>query len=112
MAPEAGLAPAIYRFKGGCNTLCYSGNPFFLTIKNGEKIDGFEATMRACKLLGLDISNIPKGILQAFYQSGIAFAEDVDTSPDAKRRWRDSVLSPLTQHRGPNMKVICQIAKK
>lgn len=112
MAPEVGLAPTIYRFKGGCNTLCYSGNPFFITIKNEEKMDGFEATMRAFRALGMDVSEIPRGILHAMYMSGIAFYDERSMSPDQKLRWRESVLNPITKGRGSQMVLMCQVIKK
>jgi hypothetical protein len=99
--------------KAGAILYATPANPFFVTIKNEEKsIEGFEATLQACKVLGLDISNIPKGILQAFYMSGLAFADQSGMSPDEKRRWRESVLSPITHGRGAAMKVLCQLAKK
>lgn len=112
MAPEVGLAPTIYRFKGGCNTLCYSGNPFFLSIKNEEKLEGFEATMQAFKTLGLDISCVPRGILHALYLSGVAFGDESGMSPDQKKRWRESVLAPMTKGRGSTMALVCDIIKK
>jgi hypothetical protein len=67
-------------------------------------MNGFEATMAACKALGLDLSNIPRGTLQIFYNSGMAFA-DHSGGFDAKARqeWRDSVIWPRVNdsHKGP-----------
>lgn len=66
--------------------------------------NGFEATLKACQALGLDLSEIPRGTLQIFYMSGMAFA-DHPGAFDAKARqeWRDSVIWPRVRdpHKGP-----------
>lgn len=57
-------------------------------------MDGFAVTLAACKALDLDISNVPLGLLQVFYLSGAAFAEQSGTTPEQQKLWRDSVLDP------------------
>jgi hypothetical protein len=56
---------------------------------------GFEATVLACKKLGLDIETVPKVVLQIFYNSGMAFADHPDAfTKEQRQQWRDSVIWP------------------
>lgn len=56
---------------------------------------GFDATLKACKALGLDISTVPVSVLQIFYNSGQAFADHPGAMTAAqKQTWRDSVTWP------------------
>lgn len=56
---------------------------------------GFEATVVACKTLGLDIKDVPLGVLQIFYNSGMAFADHPGAfSHEQRQTWRDSVIWP------------------
>lgn len=72
-----------------------------------EQMSGFQATLDACKKLGLDLSNVPPTVLQIFYNSGEAFADhDLVTHEqraDAhkrRQRWRDSVIWPQVPEAG------------
>lgn len=64
-------------------------------------LSGFQATLEACKKLGLDLSGVPPAVLQIFYNSGQAFAdhgiithEQRVESHKQRQRWRDSVIWP------------------
>jgi hypothetical protein len=58
-------------------------------------MSGFEATIKACEALGLDLSGIPRGTLQIFYNSGMAFAQGAGGfDAKAAQEWRDSVIWP------------------
>lgn len=63
---------------------------------------GFDATLEACKKLGLDLSSVPRGILHIFYNSGAAFADHPDAlTPEQKQTWRDSVVWPKPRDIAP-----------
>jgi hypothetical protein len=56
---------------------------------------GFEATLQACKTLGLDLTNVPVSVLQIFYNSGMAFSEHPGAfTKEQRQKWRDSVIWP------------------
>jgi hypothetical protein len=60
-----------------------------------EIVSGFEATIRACEKLGLDLSTINRGTLQIFYNSGQAFSESVGAMTEPQKQlWRNSVIWP------------------
>jgi hypothetical protein len=56
---------------------------------------GFEATIQACKALGLDLSAVPMSVLQIFYNSGMSFADHPGAfTPEQRQAWRNSVIWP------------------
>jgi hypothetical protein len=56
---------------------------------------GFEATLEACKALGLDLSNVSMVTLHIFYNSGMSFADHPGAfTPEQRQAWRDSVIWP------------------
>jgi hypothetical protein len=56
---------------------------------------GFEATLQACKSLGLDLSAVQISVLRIFYNSGMAFADHPDAfTAKQRQQWRDGVIWP------------------
>jgi hypothetical protein len=70
-------------------------NSFFHCIYDAVTNSGFEATLQACKTLGLDLSTVPMGVLQIFYNSGMSFSDHPGAfTPEQRQKWRDSVIWP------------------
>jgi hypothetical protein len=113
MAPVAGLAPTHQRFKGVWTTLSYTGKSVLYCIENSLKsMEGFDATIRACEALGLDVSNMPMAVLHAFYISGIAFASQSGVTAQECQIWRDSVIWPSRPKPSTKMEVVCIVTTK
>jgi hypothetical protein len=76
--------------------------------------DGFSATLKVCKELGLDLSQIPPAILQIFYTSGVCFGPADRMPADARALWRNSIVWPIKDQklaRTP-MAVIASLVEK
>lgn len=71
-------------------------------VDTSQMSSGFEATIQACKALGLDLKDIPMGVLQIFYRSGMAFADHPGSfTPEQRQEWRDSVIWPRVRDNKP-----------
>lgn len=64
-------------------------------MASNEIVSGFEATLKACEKLGLDLTGISRATLQIFYNSGQAFCDSPGSMTEPQRQlWRDSVIWP------------------
>lgn len=61
--------------------------------------DGFSATLRVCKQMGLDLSGVPQAILQIFYTSGVCFGPSEKMTAEQRALWRNSVVWPIKNDR-------------
>lgn len=83
---------------------CYTTQAFLKSVLSSycmttddQPVSGFEATLSACKKLGLDLKGIPRSVLHIFYNSGAAFSDHpCALAKEQRQTWRDSVIWPKT----------------
>jgi hypothetical protein len=77
---------------------CYTTqalNSFLHCIYDVVTNSGFDATLQACKSLGLDLSAVPMSVLRIFYNSGMSFADHPGSfTAEQRQQWRDGVVWP------------------
>lgn len=69
-------------------------------VKPDLGMDGLMATIKALRLMGLDLERIPMAILRMIYFSGVAFARTDGSTEAERQKWRDSVVWPTVKNSG------------
>lgn len=73
--------------------------------------DGLMATMKALRLMGLDLERVPMAILRMIYFSGVAFAGTDQSTEADRQKWRDSVVWPSVKNSGDPFDVHLYLGK-
>lgn len=73
--------------------------------------DGLMATMKALRLMGLDLERVPMAILRMIYFSGVAFAGSDKSTEAERQKWRDSVVWPTIKNSGEPFDVHLYLGK-
>lgn len=65
-------------------------------IEPTTEMDGFTATMKALRDIGLDMKGVPLAVARVIYSSGVAFSKSDRSTEDERMRWRNSIIWPVT----------------
>lgn len=66
-------------------------------IEATTQLDGFDATMKALRVMGLDMKGMPMGVARVLYSSGVAFAHTDKATENERTRWRNSIIWPVKE---------------
>lgn len=80
-------------------------------VKPDLGLDGLMQTLKALKLMGMDLERIPMAILRMIYFSGVAFAKTDGSTEADRQKWRDSVVWPSVKNSGESFDVHLYLGK-